>query len=205
MSFRTTAISLLFSIMMLAANVTASPDSLATMDKNLAQMIAFYSTDTIIVVLPDDYSIHERDEAEIRNFVFWKQKPAYVFKQESDLTSSDFHKHLHFFGPCFRFTCSVASEIPFAIDSRGFSFNGIAYQQPDDAFYYMSSMGNRLFTCRNGENIPLSYVRHMAGAYQRYIFRGNTMVLPVMPEEAAQRIASRVWFHIGRMTAVAHK
>ncbi|MHC1777232.1 MAG: hypothetical protein AB9834_17655 [Lentimicrobium sp.] len=205
MSFKTTAISLLFSMMMLAANATANPDSLTSMDKNLIQMIGFYSTDTIIVVLPDDYSINERDAAEIVNFVFWKQKPAYVFKQESGLTPSDYHKHLQFFGPCFRFSCSVASEIPFTIDSLGFSFNGIAYHQPDDAFYYMSSSDNRLFTCRNGENIPLSYVRHMAGAYQRYIFRGNTMVLPVMPEEAAQRIASRVWFHIGRMTAVAQK
>ncbi|NTW23834.1 MAG: hypothetical protein HGA37_03965 [Lentimicrobium sp.] len=203
MSFKTIAISLLCSTMMLAANALSNPDSLTTMDKNIAQMTGFYATDTIIVVLPDDYSINARDEAEIRNFVFWKQKPVYVFKNESDLTPSDFHKHLQFFGPCFRFTYPLASEIPFTIDALGFSFNGIAYQQPDDAFYYMNSSGNRLFTCRNGENIPLLYVRHMAGAYQRYIFSGNSVVLPVVPEEAVQRIASRVWFNIGRMAAVS--
>jgi len=43
----------------------------------------------------------------------------------------------------------------------------------------------------------------MAGAYQLYIFSGNKMVLPVVPEEMEQRIASRVWFHIGRMSSVA--
>jgi hypothetical protein len=190
---------------MLATNVKANPDSLTTMDKNLAQMIRFYATDTIVVVLPDGYSINKSDEREIMNFVFWKQTPAYVFKHESDLTSSDFKKHLHFFGPCFRFSWSVASEIPFSIDDQGFSFNGIAYQQPDDAFYYMSSSGKRLYTCRNGENFPLLYVRYMAGAYQRYIFSGNKMVLPAVPQEMEQRIASRVWFHIGRMTSVAQK
>lgn len=206
MSAKTTSISLYCGILiMLATNVKANPDSLTTMEKNIAQMIRFYATDTILVVLPDGYCINKSDEAEIVNFVFWKNKPAYDFKHESDLTPSDFKKHIHFFGPCFRFGNSVTSEMPFTIDAQGFSFNSISYQQPDDAFYYMSSSGNRLFTCRNGENIPLSYVRHMAGAYQRYIFRGNIMVLPVMPEEAARRIASRVWFHIGRMTAVSQK
>jgi hypothetical protein len=206
MSAKTTSISLFCGIMiMLATNVKANPDSLTTMDKNLAQMIRFYATDTIVVVLPDEYSINKSDETEIVNFVFWKQKPAYVFKYESDLTPSDFKKHLHFFGPCFRFGNSVTSEMPFTIGAHGFSFNGIAYQQPDDAFYYMSSSGNLLFTCRNGENFPLSYARCMAGAYQLYIFSGNKMVLPDVPEEMEQRIASRVWFHIGRMTSVAQK
>ncbi|KAF0204445.1 MAG: hypothetical protein FD170_350 [Bacteroidetes bacterium] len=204
MSFRTTAISLFCGMMMmLAANVKANPDGLTAMDKNIQQMISFYAADTIIVVLPDGYSIIKSDEDEIRNFVFWKQKPAYIFKQESELTPSDLQKHLHFFGPCFGFTNSFDSEIPFAINAHGFSFNGTDYQNPEDAFYFMNTAGNRLYTCRNGENFPLSYARCMAGAYQLYIFSGSKMVLPDVPEEMEQRIASRVWFHIGRMTSVA--
>jgi hypothetical protein len=203
MSFRTTAISLFCGMMMLAANVNANPDGFTSMDKNLQQMISFYSADTIVVVLPDGYSLNTRDEEEIRNFVFWKHKPAYVFKCESELTPADLKKNLQFFGPCTRFTRSFASETPFTIDDQGFSFDGDNYHNPEDAFYFMSNSGNRLYTCGNGDNAPLTYTKFMAGAYQLYIFSGNKMVLPVVPEEMEQRIASRVWFHIGRMSSVA--
>jgi len=203
MSFKTTAITFFCGMMMLAANVNANPDGFTSMDKNLQQMISFYSADTIVVVLPDGYSLNTRDEEEIRNFVFWKHKPAYVFKCESELTPADLKKNLQFFGPCTIFTRSFASETPFTIDDQGFSFDGDKYHNPEDAFYFMSNSGKRLYTCGNGDNAPLTYTKFMAGAYQLYIFSGNKMVLPVVPEEMEQRIASRVWFHIGRMSSVA--
>ncbi|GAP42032.1 hypothetical protein TBC1_11160 [Lentimicrobium saccharophilum] len=188
-------------LLSLSSKATNNPDGFVTMDKNIRQMISFYDSDTIILVIPDHYRISENDMNEIRNFVFWKQKPEYIVKCESELNDSDLRFNLHFFGPCCRFSGAHFSGTPFAVSEKGFTFGGTGFTQPEDAFYFMNSSGNRLYTCRNGENTPLSYTRYMAGAYQLYIFSGERIVVPALPQETEHRIASMVWFHTGRIAS----
>ena len=53
---------------------------------------------------------------------------------------------------------------------------GRKFDQPQDAFYYMHPSGQRIYTCRNGEEHPLVYIGFLAGAYQLYVFHGNEIV-----------------------------
>lgn len=193
------ALSLLFAG--ISANVNAQNDELLTMDKSIRQMMDFYDADTIMVVLPDNYKISSEDEAEIKSFVFWKRKPAYIFRNESSLKPSDMKRHLHFFGPCYKFKNKELIDVPFTLEANGFSYMDEMYSKPEHAFYYMHSNGKRLYTCRNGENQPLTYIRRMAGAYQLYVFNGNDLLVPALPLEIEQRISSRVWFRAGQLAA----
>lgn len=159
-----------------AVNSWSQPAGFVAMDDSVKLMVRFYETDTIIVVLPDGYNIKPEDSVAICGFVFWKEKPVYVFRQESLLKKADYEKHLHYFGPCFRFSTAAMDGLPFGIERNGFSFNGRQFAYPNDAFYHINNQATRIYTCRNGEEHPLAYIGFMAGAYQFYVFSGNQII-----------------------------
>lgn len=155
---------------------TAQLPVFVPMDDSVKLMVRFYETDSVIVVLPDGYKVNPEDSTAICNFVFWKEKPVYVFRHESSLTPDEYSKHLKFFGPCYKFSGNRMKETPFQIEKTGFSFNGRHFNGNNDAFYYINSEANRVYACRNGENQPLAYLGYMAGPYQFYVFSGNNIV-----------------------------
>lgn len=154
----------------------SQPAGFVAMDDSVKLMVRFYETDTIIVVLPDGYNIKPEDSVAICGFVFWKEKPVYVFRQESLLKKADYEKHLQYFGPCFRFSTAAMDGLPFGIERNGFSFEGRMFGHPNDAFYHINNQATRIYTCRNGEEHPLAYIGFMAGAYQFYVFSGNQII-----------------------------
>lgn len=155
---------------------TAQLPVFVPMDDSVKLMVRFYETDSVIVVLPDGYKVKPEDSTAICNFVFWKEKPVYVFRHESSLTPDEYSKHLKFFGPCYKFSGNRMKETLFQIEKTGFSFNGRHFNGNNDAFYYINSEANRVYACRNGENQPLAYLGYMAGPYQFYVFSGNNIV-----------------------------
>ncbi|MDY0103423.1 MAG: hypothetical protein RBS07_10830 [Lentimicrobium sp.] len=152
------------------------PEGFVPMDDSLKAMLHFYDADTILVILPDNYTIHQKDAHAIETFVFWKNKPTYTYKHESELNAADTLKRLQFFGPAFKFSPKTFSDIPFQISENGFAFNGQPFNHPNDALYYMHPSGKRIYTCRNGQEHPLVYIGFLAGAYQLYVFHGNEII-----------------------------
>ncbi|MHC1777231.1 MAG: hypothetical protein AB9834_17650 [Lentimicrobium sp.] len=154
----------------------SQPAGFVAMDDSVKLMVRFYETDTIVVVSPDGYIIRPEDSTAIRGFVFWKEKPVYVFRQESKLKKEDFEKHLQYFGPCHRFSKAAMDGLPFGIERNGFSFEGRLFGHHNDAFYHINNQATKIYTCRNGEEHPLAYIGFMAGAYQFYVFSGNQII-----------------------------
>jgi len=159
-------------------NITlnAQVKGFVAMDDSVKAMFEFYKVDTILVVLPDAYTISKNNAEAVENFVFWKNKPVYQYKHESALQPNDFEKNLQFFGPVFKFRNKSLLDIPFGIEAQGFSYKGRSFQKPEDAFYYMHPSLRKMYTCQNGDEHPLAYLGFLAGAYQLYIWNGNEIV-----------------------------
>ncbi len=151
----------------------SQPSGFIAMDDSVKLMQKFYQTDTIVVVIPDGHDLKPEDAALIRDFVFWKEKPFYEFRHESQPSTTDAGKHLLFSGPLHTFRQITAGDLPVTILKYGFSFNGEQFCQPEDGFYNISDNADRLYICRNGEDAPLSYLGYLTSAYQFYILRGD--------------------------------
>ena len=146
------------------------------MDESMQQLLKFYHTDTIIVVVPNGYKVKEKDQKLIESFAFWMENLTYIYKQESALETVDAERHLQYFGPAFLFETDILTETPFKVEKNGFSYRGREFENPDDSFYYMNSAASRIYTCRNGEGHPLAYTEYLAGGvYQLYVFSGNSI------------------------------
>lgn len=157
--------------------VQAQTTDFVPMDETMQQMIDFYNTDTIWVVTPGNYQVKESDRKSIESFSFWQEGPIYVYAEEEEIQDMDPARHIQFFGPVFLFETLLEDEIPFGIEKHGFSYRGIAFEKAEDSFYYMHPAGNKVFTCRNGEEQPLIYVGFLAGgAYPLYVFSGNNLI-----------------------------
>ena len=152
------------------------PEGFVPMDDSLKAMLHFYDADTILVVVPNNYTIQQKDVHALENFVFWKDKPTYTYKHESELQATDSLKRLQFFGPPHHFSPKIFYDSPFQTTENGFVFNGQTFNHPHDAFYYMHPSKKRIYTCRNGETHPLVYIGFLTGAYQLYVFHGNEII-----------------------------
>lgn len=161
---------------MLSLTSIAQMPGFIPMDDSLKAMLHFYDADTILVVMPDNYNIPSNDIHALENFVFWKDKPIYTYKHESEFQATDTLKKVQFFGPANKFSSQVIIDLPFQIIEDGFVFKGRRFNQPQDAFYYMHPSGKRIYTCHNGEEYSLTYIGFLAGAYQLYVFHGNEIV-----------------------------
>lgn len=166
----------LLSAASLAGSANTTVKSFVAMDDSVKAMLEFYKADTILVVLPDAYVMKKEYAETIENFVFWKNKPVYVYKHESELQEKDLSKNLQFFGPAYKFSDKTLSGIPFTTDDQGFSYKGRWFRAPQDAFYYMHPTHKKLVTCQNSDEYPLAYLGFLAGAYQLYVWHGNELV-----------------------------
>lgn len=157
---------------------SAQVQGFVPMDESMQQLLDFYDTDTIIVVVPNGYEVKEKDRKLIESFTFWMENLTYIYKQESTLETVDLEKHLQYFGPAFQFETAILGDTPFRVEKNGFSYRGREFRNPDDSFYYMNSCASRIYTCRNGEDYPLAYTEYLAGGvYQLYVFSGNSIGL----------------------------
>ncbi len=149
-------------------------------DESFSLTLAFHRCDTVTVVIPDSYKLTSADRNDIENYVFWGQhqaKPVYIYKKEADLKPSDFSKHIQLYGPFAAFHTPLLLRVPVQQTEAGFRIGNELFEQPDDAFFYLSSDSCRLYTCRNSTAIPNHYVRFGAGNYQLFVFRGNELWL----------------------------
>lgn len=148
------------------------------MDESMQQLLNFYNTDTIIVVIPNGYKVRQNDKKSIESFAFWREDLAYIYIQESTLQADDMAKHLQLFGPAFLFETDIIGTLPFNVEKNGFSYRGRIFTKPEESFYYMNNDATRIYTCRNGENQTLAYTEYWAGGvYQLYVFSGNSIIL----------------------------
>lgn len=154
----------------------SQPAGFIAMDDSVKLMQKFYDTDTVVVVLPDGYDLNHEDATLIRDFVFWKEKPFYEFRHETQLSTTDSGKHLLFSGPVHAFRHISAADLPVTPLKYGFSYKGEQFCLPGDGFYYISDNADRLYICRNGEDAPLSYLGYLTSAYQFYILRGDRII-----------------------------
>lgn len=173
----------LFALLVLALLLSlfksnAQVQTFVPMDESMQQLLDFYHTDTIIVVVPNGYEVKEKDKKLIESFTFWRDNLVYIYLQESILEAVDQKKHLQYFGPACMFETAILTDTPFKAEKNGFSYRGREFKSPDDSFYYMNSSASRIYTCRNGEDYPLAYTEYLAGGvYQLYIFSGNSITL----------------------------
>jgi hypothetical protein len=159
-------------------NCNAQVVEFIPMDESMQQLLSFYNTDTIIVVIPKGYEVKQNDKNSIESFAFWRENLVYIYKHESALHAEDMAKHQQFFGPAFLFETDVFTGSPFKIEKNGFSYQGRIFTKPQDSFYYMNNDATRIYTCRNSDDFPLVYHEYLAGGvYQLYVFNGSSITL----------------------------
>lgn len=110
----------MLALIILLAESRAQVTAFVPIDESMQQLIDFYQTDTIIVVVPNGYTILNEDKAKMENFAFWMKDMVYIYKEESVLTTIDQQKHLQFFGPVIRFETNILSGTPFKVEKNGF-------------------------------------------------------------------------------------
>jgi hypothetical protein len=159
-------------------NSNAQVGGFVSMDESMQQLLSFYNTDTIIVVIPNGYEVKQNDKNSIESFAFWRENLVYIYKHESALHAEDMAKHLQLFGPAFLFETDIIAGSPIKVEKNGFSYQGRKLKKPNDSFYYMNNEATRIYTCRNGDDFPLVYNEYLAGGvYQLYVFNGSSITL----------------------------
>jgi hypothetical protein len=158
----------------------AQTDDYVAGDENYTGILAFHNVDTLLVVVPHNYSVTDQEKREIESYVFWDQyqkKPAYLYKNERELTREDELRNIQFYGPFCDFRPGMVQNIPVKQVKGGFSFNGEEFTRPTDSFFYLNDEATRLFTCRNSTQLPHQYANLAAGYFPLYIFRGMDLYL----------------------------
>ena len=90
-------VSLLFSNSYVFANSNKDESS----QKSSSLTMAFYRTDSVLVVVPDASILTNMDKKAIESYVFWEKnqsKPVYTYKSESEVSKKDCKKHILFYG-----------------------------------------------------------------------------------------------------------
>jgi hypothetical protein len=170
------AVTLLFSNL----NVFAFDSETMISRKNRTLTQVFYRTDTILVVLPGLRDLTTVTKNEIETYVCWKksqQQPVYVYKPESEITKSDFKKHLLVYGSLYSFQRKEILNIPIWKEQGGFRFNDTVYNQPNDAFYYINERATRMYICKNSNEAATNLFSFGIGAFPMHIFRGNEILI----------------------------
>lgn len=171
-----TAITILFLISFQTSfasnqNCHASQHSLAT---------KFFGTDTILVVLPNSFTLTESDKNNIESHTMLaenQEKPTYIYKHESGVNASDVKKHILLYGSFHCFERKDLLRIPVKKHKNGFRFNNTVYNQPIDAFFYVNQRATRMYICKNSEKAGHEFFSVGAGAYPLHIFRGTEVLV----------------------------
>jgi hypothetical protein len=164
-------------LLFLVSPLNAQVPEFVSMDGSMQQLLNFYQTDTILVVIPNGCEMQEDDKETIEKFAFWMNDLKYIYILEADLHTNHKTKHLQFFGPAYLFETACLAEIPFKVENKGFSYQGRKFLKPEDSFYYMNNEATRIYTCTNGDSQPPVYIEYLAGGvYQLYVFNGSNIV-----------------------------
>ena len=175
---RLTAIAVLISVLLLKSNNTFGNNLSLTNDR-LSLTMAFYKTDTVLVVTPDNFGLTNSDKMEIEsysNFTSGRSKPNYKFLKESDLKPEDNKKHILLYGSFKDFTKKELLNIPVKKTLDGFKFKNKIFREPIDAFYYINARANKLYVCKNSKLSSINIFTMGVGAYPLHVFRGTEIV-----------------------------
>ena len=151
-----------------------------TLDDKYTLSMAFHKADTILVVVPDGNAMTETDRNDIESNVFLEKgqnKPAYIFKSESEVTSKDLKKHILFYGSFNDFQRKEFLKIPIKKHGKGFEFNNQVFDQEVDAFFYINKNATRMYVCKNSNLTRHEFFSVGGSAYPLHIFRGNEIVV----------------------------
>jgi len=147
---------------------------------NTTLTMAFYKTDTVLVVVPNACTLNETDKNDIENYVFWvkgENKPAFNYKTESELTAKDRGKHILLYGSYNCFQQKEFLNIPVKKLANGFRFRNRTYDQDLDAFFYVNNKANRMYICKNSDKTRHELFSIGVSVYPLHIFRGDEIVL----------------------------
>ncbi|MEA4935900.1 hypothetical protein SDC9_130457 [bioreactor metagenome] len=140
----------------------------------------FFNTDTVLVVSPDSCTISETDRMDIENYVNWEKrqvKPVYVYKTENEVNIADSKKHMLFFGCLTKFQRKEFMRIPLRKRGKGFSFENRSFNGLADAFFYINKKADKMYLCKNSDQLHHQFFAVGATGYPLHIFRGNEIVL----------------------------
>lgn len=140
--------------------------------------MAFFNTDTILVVIPDneDASVTINEINSNPYFKSYSNQPVYFIKTESELKKHDGKKHLLFYGSINDFKREDLFHTPFSKTENGFRLNKKVFNQPQDAFFYVNRTANRMYICRNSTKENFNILKLGIGAYPMHIFSGKEIV-----------------------------
>lgn len=142
--------------------------------------IAFYKTDSIVVVVPDNYNLNEEDKKDAESYFMYEKnfkKPVYIYKAESAINDQDKQKHLLFYGAYFHFKKYEFCQIPIKRTTNGFQIENLIFNKPDEAFYYVTKNGQRMYVCKNSKQPQISLFTKGIGKFPMHAFKGNEVVL----------------------------
>ena len=147
---------------------------------NSTLTMAFYKTDTVLVVAPDACTLTETDKKDIENYVFWvksENKPVYTYKSESEVTAKDCKKHILLYGSYNCFQRKEFLRIPIKKLTNGFQFRNRIFDQDTDAFFYINGRATRMYVCKNSGKTQHELFSIGVSGYPLHIFRGNDIVI----------------------------
>lgn len=158
-----------------------SLDNIAiSIKKNQTLLVKFFETDTVLIVVSETCVLSAIDKADIENAIFWENdqpRPVYVYMAESKITKQDLNKHMLFYGCLQQFQRKEFFSIPVKKGKKGFRFDNKDFDQPTDAFFYVNKGANRMYLCKNSENIRHQFFTLGGTAYPMHIFSGNKIVI----------------------------
>ncbi|WP_291125802.1 hypothetical protein [Flavobacterium sp. UBA6031] len=180
-TFLNLAVTTAITVTILLSNVSAySRNNTSYSSENrAAYTMAFYRTDTILVMIPDSFHMTETDKKNLESYVYFENqqnKPVYAFKHESEIKARDTRKHILLYGTLNSFQRKEFLRIPIKKTGKGFKFNNENFNQPNDAFYYVNETATRLYVCGNSNQFQHTILSIGIGAYPLHIFRGNEIV-----------------------------
>ncbi len=167
---------LLLSSSIVFANTNKSEHS----QESSSLTMTFYRTDSVLVIMPDDFKLTNSDKTDIESYVFWEKnqhKPMYIYKSESEVTKADCKKHILFYGSFSNFQRKDFLRIPVKKDTNGFRFNNRIFNQPSDAFFYITENGTRMYVCKNSYKAKHEFLSIGTGEYPLHIYRGENIVV----------------------------
>lgn len=163
----------------LVSSNNAFGNNLSFTNDRLSLTMAFYKTDTVLVVTPDNFGLTNSDIMEIEsytNFTSGRSKPNYKFMKESDLKPEDNKKHILVYGSFKDFTKKELLNIPVKKTLDGFKFKNKTFCEPTDAFYYINARANKLYVCKNSKLSGINIFTMGVGAFPLHVFRGTEIV-----------------------------
>ena len=170
-----------FAMLLTLCNVNTYAGTNASMLKNKqTPVVNFFSTDTVLIILPDTFALNSIEKTDIEHAIFWEDeqhRPVFVYKSESEVNKQDFNKHMLFYGCIHQFQRTEFLSIPLKKDKKGFRFQNKRFNDPTDSFFYVNKKADRMYLCKNAENTRHQFFSMGGTAYPMHIFSHEKIVI----------------------------